>query len=89
MTNVVIYLTPSCPFCIRAKILLDKKGVEYTEHRVDTDEELRAEMIQLSKKYSVPQIFIGELHIGGFDEMYMMDLDDELDPLLFPGGSPE
>ena len=89
MTNVVIYLTPSCPFCIRAKILLDKKGVEYTEHRVDTDEELRAEMIQLSQKYSVPQIFIGDFHVGGFDEMYMMDLDDALDPLLFPNQTGE
>jgi len=84
MTNVVIYLTPSCPYCIRAKILLDKKGVNYTEHRVDTDEDLREEMYKLSKRFSVPQIFIGDYHVGGFDDMYMMDLDDRLDPLLFP-----
>jgi len=84
MTNVVIYATPSCPYCIRAKILLDKKGVKYIEHRVDTNDALREEMYQLSKRFSVPQIFIGDYHVGGFDDMYMMDLDDKLDPLLFP-----
>ncbi len=84
MTNVVIYLTPSCPYCIRAKILLDKKGVEYTEHRIDTSQELRTEMIELSKKYSVPQIFIDDFHVGGFDDMYMMELEGNLDDLLFP-----
>jgi len=89
MTNVVIYLTPSCPYCIRARILLDKKGVDYIEHRVDTNEELREEMYQLSKRFSVPQIFIGDYHVGGFDEMYMLDLDHKLDSLLFPATNDE
>jgi len=89
MTNIVIYLTQSCPYCIRAKILLDKKGVEYIEHDVDTDEALREEMLQLSRRFSVPQIFIGDYHVGGFDDLYMMDLDDELDPLLFPAQNNE
>jgi len=84
MTNVVLYVTASCPYCIRAKMLLDKKGVEYTEHRVDLNDALLEEMYQLSNRFSVPQIFIGDYHVGGFDDMYMMDLDDELDPLLFP-----
>lgn len=84
MTNIVIYLTQSCPYCIRAKMLLDKKGVEYTEHRVDLSQELYNEMLQLSQQVTVPQIFIGDVHVGGFDDMYMMELDGELDPLLFP-----
>ncbi|MDH3327111.1 MAG: glutaredoxin 3 [Gammaproteobacteria bacterium] len=84
MTNVVIYVTPSCPYCIRAKILLDKKGVDYIEHRVDTDNDIREEMYQRSKRFSVPQIFIGDFHVGGFDDLYMLDLDNRLDPLLFP-----
>ena len=84
MTNVVVYLTASCPYCIRAKMLLDKKGVSYIEHRVDIDRERLEEMYQKSNQSSVPQIFIGEQHIGGFDDMYMMDLNDNLDALLFP-----
>ena len=84
MPKVVLYVTASCPYCIRAKMLLDKKGVDYIEHRVDQDLELREEMHQKSNRFSVPQIFIDDFHIGGFDDMYMLDLDDKLDPLLFP-----
>jgi len=84
MSNVVIYLTPYCPYCVRAKMLLDKKKVSYTELRVDLDNELLEEMYQRSKKFTVPQIFIGETHVGGCDEMYMLEMDNKLDPLLFP-----
>jgi len=84
MTNIVIYLTAGCPYCIRAKMLLDNKGVEYTEHRVDLNQDLQADMVRLSNRHTVPQIFIDDFHVGGFDDMYMMDLDDKLDPLLFP-----
>jgi len=84
MTNIVIYLTATCPYCLRAKILLDKKNVTYVEHYVEKDNTLMDEMVERSQRYSVPQIFIDDRHIGGFDDMYMMDLDDELDPLLFP-----
>jgi len=84
MSSVVIYLTPYCPYCVRAKILLDKKEVTYTELRVDLDNQLLEEMYQRSKKFTVPQIFIGETHIGGCDEMYMLEMDNKLDRLLFP-----
>jgi len=84
MSHVVIYTTATCPYCIRAKLLLDKKEITYTELRVDQDLQLREEMHQRAKQITVPQIFIGEIHVGGFDQMYMLDLDDKLDPLLFP-----
>jgi len=84
MNHIVIYLTASCPYCVRAKMLLDKKEVAYTEIRVDLEPELQQEMIQRSKQFSVPQIFIGETHVGGFDDMYLLEMNDELDPLLFP-----
>lgn len=84
MSKVVIYSTLYCPYCVRAKMLLDKKGVPYTELRVDLDDELLEEMYQRSKKFTVPQIFIGETHIGGCDEMYALERENKLDPLLFP-----
>lgn len=84
MSQVVMYTTGTCPYCIRAKNLLDRKQVEYTELRVDHDAELRNEMHSRSRRFTVPQIFIGDFHVGGFDELYMMELDNELDKLLFP-----
>ena len=86
MTRVEIYTTTYCPYCIRAKNFLDKKNVTYTEYKVDHDRELYQEMIKRSKRTSVPQIFINDFHVGGCDDMFIMDMDDELDPLLFPKG---
>jgi len=83
MADVVLYTTGTCPFCIRAKQLLDKKGVTYTEHRVDEDPSLRPEMEEKAGgRTSVPQIFIGERHVGGFDELSELAIDGELDELL-------
>jgi glutaredoxin 3 len=83
MPNVVMYTTAHCPYCIRARNLLDKKGVEYTDLRVDDDPSLRPEMIEKSGGItSVPQIFIDDFHVGGFDDMAEMDIDGELDPRL-------
>lgn len=82
MPAVIIYLTETCPYCIRAKRLLDEVGAAYTPISVDFDSNLRAEMIQRSKRFTVPQIFIDDEHIGGFDELNALHLDDALEPRL-------
>lgn len=80
--NIVMYTSAGCGYCSGAKNLLNKKGVEYTEIRIDKEVGMRAEMEQRSQRESVPQIFIDDMHIGGFDDLVDLDLDDELDPLL-------
>ena len=82
MPEVTIYTTVSCPYCVQAKRLLTHKGVGYTEIDVTANAELRLKMIQASGRRTVPQIFIGELSIGGFDELYALDQSGELDGLL-------
>ena len=79
-----MYATPFCPYCMRARDLLDRKGVAYTEIRVDRDPGKRREMEDRSKQRTVPQIFIDERHVGGFDDLYALDRNGGLDPLLFP-----
>ena len=85
--RVEIYSTKYCPYCVRAKILLDSKGVDYTEIRVDRDRDRRQEMETRSRRKSVPQIFIGDKHIGGFDELARLEIDNELDHILGLGQS--
>jgi len=83
MAKVEIYSTGSCPFCVRARSLLEKKGVAYAEYRVDENPDLRPEMEQRAGgRTSVPQIFIDERYVGGFDELSELDVDGELDTLL-------
>jgi glutaredoxin 3 len=82
MPNIIIYTTRICPYCIMAKRLLDKKGACYQEINVDADPGLREEMMIKTKQRTVPQIFIGNRHIGGFDELYALDQQNQLDPLL-------
>jgi len=83
MPNVTLYTTAHCPYCIRARNLLDKKGVQYTDIRIDEQPEMRAEMERLSSGVtSVPQIFIDDFHVGGFDDMAELDVDGELDQRL-------
>lgn len=82
MTKVEIYTTPICPFCVRAKALLDKKGVAYEEIDVLRDRSKREEMQERSGGHTVPQIFIDGKAIGGCDDMFELDFDDELDPML-------
>ncbi|MCB1354354.1 MAG: glutaredoxin 3 [Rhodobacteraceae bacterium] len=83
MKPVTIYTTPTCGYCMAAKRLLDRKGVPFTEIDVAGDPELRREMMErASGGYTVPQIFVGETHVGGFDEMYALDRMGKLDPLL-------
>lgn len=80
--RVEIYSTKYCPYCTRARMLLDSKGISYIEFRVDRDVTLRQEMEERSRRKSVPQIFVGEKHIGGFDELARLEIGDELDHLL-------
>jgi len=80
--EVVVYTAAFCGYCSGAKSLLDKKGVDYLEIRVDKETGKRVEMEQRAGRDSVPQIFIGDTHVGGFDELVELDMDDELDPML-------
>ena len=66
------------------KTFLEEKNVPYLELKVDHNPNLREEMIERSRRTSVPQIFIGDHHVGGFDDMMIMEMNDELDPLLYP-----
>lgn len=81
--KVEIYTWSSCPFCIRAKGLLTKKGVDFTEYCIDGDEEARDKMAKRSHgRRSLPQIFIDDKHIGGCDDLSALDKQGQLDPLL-------
>jgi glutaredoxin 3 len=72
-----------CPFCVRAKGLLDKKGIEYTEYCIDGDEAARSKMAKRANgRRSLPQIFINDQHIGGCDDLYALNSQGKLDPLL-------
>mgnify|MGYP001085857954 CR=1 FL=1 len=83
MPTVTLYTTAHCPYCIRARNLLDKKGVEYNDIRIDEKPEMREEMERLSNGVtSVPQIFIDDFHVGGFDDLAELDMDGELDKRL-------
>lgn len=82
MPEILIYTTKICPYCIMAKRLLDKKGATYTEINVDSTPGLREEMMQKTRRRTVPQIYIGTLHVGGFDELYALEQQKKLDPLL-------
>ena len=81
--SVEIYTWRSCPFCIRAKQLLDRKGVSYIEHAIDGDEAARTAMAAKSDgRRSVPQTFINGPHVGGCDDLYALERSGELDGLL-------
>ncbi|MDF1678675.1 MAG: glutaredoxin 3 [Legionellaceae bacterium] len=80
--TVIIYSTSRCPYCVRAKALLEQKGVSFTEILVDNDESKREEMIAKTNLLTVPQIFINEKHVGGFDDLYALDKAGKLDALL-------
>jgi len=82
MADVLIYTTSACPYCVQAKRLLSHKGVPYQEVDVSGDAAKRQEMMQASGRRTVPQIFIGEQSIGGFDELYALEQSGELDTLL-------
>jgi glutaredoxin 3 len=81
--KVEIYTWSTCPFCIRAKALLDKKNVAYTEYCIDGDEPARAKMAQRANgRRSVPQVFINDQPVGGCDDIYSLNAQGKLDALL-------
>jgi len=82
MAKIVIYTTRICPYCIRAKRLLQRKGVELEEIRVDADREQMRIMMERSHRHTVPQIFIDDLHVGGYDDLADLEARGGLDPLL-------
>jgi glutaredoxin 3 len=83
MRPVEIYTTPICPYCAMAKRLLDRKGVKYKEIDVSRDHSLREAMIQRANgRRTVPQIFVGAMHVGGSDDLHALDYAGKLDPLL-------
>ena len=83
MPKIEVYSTGYCPYCVSAKNLLKSKGLEWTEVMVDTDPARRDEMLQRSGgRRTVPQIFIGETHVGGFDDLYALEKSGKLDNLL-------
>ena len=88
MTEVTIYTRMMCGYCAAAKRLLDRKGVSYTEHDASFSPELRQEMIQRANGRSTfPQIFIGQTHVGGSDELHQLESEGRLDALLEGGAS--
>ncbi len=83
MQTVTMYTTAVCPYCVRAKQLLKQRGVEnITEIRIDTDTEQRNTMMQRTGRRTVPQIYIGDTHVGGCDELMALDGKGGLMPLL-------
>ena len=80
--QVVLYTTRFCPYCTRARALLVRKGVEFNDISVDADPERRAEMQARSGRRTVPQIWIGDYHVGGFDELAALEREGRLDELL-------
>ena len=83
MPHVKMYCTAVCPYCQMAERLLNKKGVtEIEKIRIDLDPQQRDEMMRITGRRTVPQIFIGDHHVGGFDDLSALDAGGELDPLL-------
>ena len=82
MAHVTIYTKPFCPYCMAALDLLHRKGADFTEIEASGDPQKRREMMDRSGRSTFPQIFVGERHIGGCDEMMALERRGELDPLL-------
>ena len=83
MPQVEIYTTRYCPYCVSAKALLKRKGVDFSEIDVGTEWQRREEMVErASGRTTVPQIFIGATHVGGCDDLYALEGEGKLDPLL-------
>ena len=83
MAKIVMYCTAVCPYCVAAERLLKSKGVEYIEKiRIDLEPARQAEMMERTGRRTVPQIYIGEIHVGGFDELSALDRAGRLEQLL-------
>ena len=82
MPKVQMYTTRICPYCVRAKMLLKKKGVDYEELMIEGNRDLMREMLERSRRRTVPQIFIDDYHVGGYDDLAELNSFGKLDPLL-------
>ena len=87
MANIEIYTQDSCFYCARAKNLLNEMGLSYTEYEVSFDTDKQAEMINRSQRYTVPQIFINDVPVGGSDELFELVESGEFSSLLNPGSN--
>ena len=86
MPHITVYSTPVCPYCVRAKQLLERKGAAYEEIDVSADPAIRDAMVEKAGgRRTVPQIFIGDVHVGGCDDLHDLDAAGKLDPLLAAG----
>ncbi len=86
MPHIIVYSTRICPYCVHAKALLERKGVSYEEVNIELNPSRMREMLERSQRRTVPQIFIDEYHVGGYDDLAELDASGELDRLL---GLPE
>ena len=84
---VLMYSTPWCPFCVRAKRLLESKGVSFEDVDISAQPEKRSEMMEKSGRRTVPQIWIGSTHVGGCDELFALQRQGKLDELLGSGAN--
>lgn len=82
MPDVSMYCTQTCPYCNRAEMLLNKKGMQVRKIFIDSNPDEMTSMINITGRRTVPQIFIGELHVGGFDDLAELDIEGKLDSLL-------
>lgn len=82
MPEIIVYTARLCPYCTMAKKLLERKGADYTEIDVDSEPGLRQEIMQKTQRRTVPQIYIGDFHVGGFDDLNALDRANKLDALL-------
>lgn len=82
MPTALLYTTAICPYCVAAKNFLRSKGIGYEEVRIDLDDARRQEMLERSRRTSVPQIFFGDVHVGGFDDLVAADRSGELARIL-------
>jgi glutaredoxin 3 len=83
---VTVYSTAICPYCVAAKNLLKSRGVAYEDVRIDTDPEQRERMLVMARRTSVPQIFVGDVHVGGYDDLVAAARSGRLDELLAQSG---
>jgi len=82
MPKITIYSSDHCPYCVRAKDLLTRKKASFDEVRIDLDPSAKEAMMTLTNRRTVPQIFIGDVHVGGCDDLFALDRTGELDKLL-------
>jgi glutaredoxin 3 len=82
MSAITIYTTPTCPYCLAAKALLTNKGLSYKEINVQNDRPTAIALMERTGRRTVPQIFVGETHVGGFDDLNALETAGRLDPLL-------